>query len=218
MATAGTADVLTSPFGSTRAQIVAAACRRARGRWGSARAGRGRSTHCAEVHVVGGRLGQRGAAVTPRVGELAAPPYFAGGQAERAARGAPPPRGCRAARAPPRCTNRRAGHLAWLEAASPLTCAGCAPRDARHGPRARGAKLLPRPPRWTAPVPRVRDGARRYATLCRLCCRAQRASTLAAPMLALDVSQGRLCGERHINYRTSHLASSRDRRTRGVES
>ena len=76
LATAGTAEVLTSPFGSTRAQIVAAACRRARGRGGSARAGRGRSTHCAEVHVVGGRLEQRGAAVTPRVGVLAAPGLF----------------------------------------------------------------------------------------------------------------------------------------------
>ena len=66
-------------------------------------------------------------------------------QAERAARSAPPPRGRRAARAPPSCTKKRAGHLAWLEADAPLTCAGCAPRDARHDAGARAAKLLPRP-------------------------------------------------------------------------
>ena len=112
LATAVTAEVLTSPFGSTRAQSVAAACRRARGRWGSARAGRGRSTHCAEVHVVGGRLEQRGAAVTPRVGVHAAPGLFRRRTRQKGQREVHRPQGAAAPRER-RHAARRGGPVIW---------------------------------------------------------------------------------------------------------
>ena len=180
LAAAGTAEVVTSPFGSTRAQCVAAADRRARGRWGSAQAGRGRSTHCAEVHVVGGRLEQRDAAVTPRVGELAAPPYFAGGSVRAcSARGTapkgPPHRASaatlheEAGRPSGVARSRITADMRWLRTSGRATWSWCSGRQA-----------APSAPRWTAPVPRVRDGARRYATLCRLCCRALRAGSAHA--------------------------------------
>ena len=142
LAAAGTAEVVTSPFGSTRAQCVAAPGRRARGRWGSARAGRCRSAHRAEVHVVGGRLGQRGAAVTPRVGELAAPPYFATVESGRtgSAKGTAPkglPRRASAAtlheeagRPSGVARSRITADMRWLRTSGRATWSSCSGRQA----------------------------------------------------------------------------------------